>query len=77
MNYFSFSFWYLYNLQHYHCNHANGDGIIISPNDVFGDIMILASQPSPRPPPVDPDDVSSPKLEKYSIYLFQILYICG
>ena len=35
---------------------------MISPNKVFGDIMILAS------PPVDPDD------DKYSTDLFQILY---
>ena len=28
--------------------------IIISPNEVFGDIMVLAS-----PPPVDPDDVNA------------------
>ena len=32
--------------------------IIISPNEVFGDIMVLASPPPPRPP-VDPDDVSA------------------
>ena len=30
---------------------------IISPNEVFGDIMVLASPP--RPPPVDPDDVNT------------------
>ena len=30
---------------------------IISPNEVFGDIMVLASPP-PRPP-VDPDDVNA------------------
>ena len=36
--------------------------IIISPNEVFGDIMVLASPPRPRPPrpPVDPDDVNTP-----------------
>ena len=37
--------------------------IIISPNEVFSDIMVLASPP----PPVD--DVN------YSTYLFQILYM--
>ena len=31
--------------------------IIISPNEVLGDIMVLAS-PRPRPP-VDPDDVNT------------------
>ena len=31
--------------------------LIISPNKVFGDIMVLASPP-PRPP-VDPDDVNT------------------
>ena len=30
--------------------------IIISPNEVFGDIMVLASPPRP---PVDPDDVNT------------------
>ena len=35
--------------------------LIISPNEVFGDIMVLASPPPPRPrpPPVDPDDVNT------------------
>ena len=33
--------------------------LIISPNEVFGDIMVLASPP-PRPrPPVDPDDANT------------------
>ena len=32
------------------------DIIIISPNEVSGDIMVLASPPSP---PVDPDDVNA------------------
>ena len=32
--------------------------LIISPNEVFGDIMVLASPPRP-PPPVDPDDVNT------------------
>ena len=31
-------------------------GLIISPNEVFGDIMVLASLPRP---PVDPDDVNT------------------
>ena len=31
-------------------------GFIISPNEVFGDIMVLASPPRP---PVDPDDVNT------------------
>ena len=43
------------------------DPIIISPNEVFGDIMVLASPPRPRQlrprppprPPVDPDDVNT------------------
>ena len=30
---------------------------MISPNEVFGDIMVLASPPPP--PPVDPDDVNT------------------
>ena len=39
--------------------------IIISPNEVFGDIMVLASPlPPPRPPPsVDPDDVNTLSLK--------------
>ena len=44
--------------------------LIISPNKVFGDIMVLASRPSL----VDPDDVNT-QLEKYSTYFFQILYV--
>ena len=42
--------------------------IIISQNEMFGDIMVLA-----LPPPVDPDDVNALTL-KYSPHLFQILY---
>ena len=34
------------------------DYIVISPNEVFGDIMVLAS-PRPCPPPIDPDDVNT------------------
>ena len=30
--------------------------IIISPNEVLGDIMILASMPPPPPPPCPPED---------------------
>ena len=45
---------------------------VISPNEVFGDIMVLSS---PRPPPVDPDDVNTLTQNKYSTYLFQILYV--
>ena len=45
--------------------------IIISPNEMFGDIMLLASR-SPRPP-IDTDDVNT-QVEKYSTDLFQILY---
>ena len=30
--------------------------IFISPNEVFGNIMVLASPP--RPPPLDPDDMN-------------------
>ena len=43
--------------------------VIISPNEVFGDIMVLASPP----PPVDPDDVTI-LLKKYSMDLFQCVY---
>ena len=32
--------------------------VIISPNEVFGDIMVLASPPRPCPP-VDPDDMTT------------------
>ena len=41
--------------------------LVISLNEVFGDIMLLAS---PRPPPVDPDDVNT-RLEKYSAYFLK------
>ena len=49
--------------------------LIISPNEVFGDIMVLASPPPPpRPrPPVDPDDVNT-LTRKNSMDLFQSLY---
>ena len=44
--------------------------IIISPNEVFGDIMVLASPPRPRPPrpPVDSEQCSN-QLELYLISL--------
>ena len=35
-----------------------GLDIIISPNEVFGDIMVLTSPPPPSRPPVDPDEVN-------------------
>ena len=43
--------------------------LIISPNEVFGDIMVLASRPRL---PVDPDDVNT--LNSKSILGMQILY---
>ena len=43
--------------------------IIISPNEVVSDIMVLASPP-PRPP-IDPDDVNTLNSKKYSTDLFQ------
>ena len=46
--------------------------LIISPNEVFGDIMVLASPLPPRPPPVDPDDVNTLTRK---IFNFQILYV--
>ena len=49
--------------------------IIISPNEVFGDIMALASPPPRPPPPVDPDNLKHSNSKKYSTYLFQILYV--
>ena len=33
--------------------------VFISPNEVFSDIMVLASPPPRPPPPVDPDDVNT------------------
>ena len=44
---------------------------IISPNEVFSDIMVLAFPPRL---PVDPDDVNAPQVKKYSTDLFQILH---
>ena len=38
--------------------YLDSNHIIISPNEVFGDIMVLASPPH-LPPPVDPDDVNT------------------
>ena len=44
---------------------------IISPNEVFGDIMVWASPPPhPRRPPVDFDEVNN--LNSKNTYLFQI-----
>ena len=43
--------------------------IMISPNEVFGDIMVLASPPRP---PVDPDDVNA-LTQKIFKDLFKIL----
>ena len=47
--------------------------IIISPNEVFGDIMVLAS-----PPPVDPDDVkpfNSQNIQRIS-FKFNVHVLC-
>ena len=44
--------------------------IIISPNEVFGDIMVLASPPRPA---VDPDDVNTNSKNIQPIS-FKILY---
>ena len=44
--------------------------VIISPNEVFGDIMVLASPPRPRPrPPVDPDYVNTLTRKIFNISL--------
>ena len=45
-------------------------GVIISSNEVFGDIMVLASPPPPRLP-VDPDDVNTltKKIQKFNLFL--------
>ena len=40
--------------------------MIISPNEVFGDIMVLASPPRP---PVDPDDVNTLTLNRFNLSL--------
>ena len=43
-------------------NNIHVHDIIISPNEVFGDIMVLAAPPPrPPPPPVDPDDINTLK----------------
>ena len=47
---------------------------IISPNEVFGDIMVLASPPRPRPP-VDPDDVNALTRKIFNGSLLK--FICG
>ena len=53
---------YLYHLLSiislFHHGHAISIPIIISLNEVFGDIMVLASPPRP---PIDPDDVNALK----------------
>ena len=46
---------------------------IISLNEVFGDIMVLASPP--RPPPVDPDDVNTLTHKIFNLSLSN--FICG
>ena len=46
--------------------------LIISPNEVFGDIMVLASPPRPRPhphPPVDSDDVNTLTRQLFNLSL--------
>ena len=53
-------------------NEVFGDIMVsISPNEVFGDIMVLAS-----PPPVDPNDMNTltQQILKKKTYIFQILY---
>ena len=42
--------------------------LIISQNEVFGDIMVLASPP--LRPPKDPDDVNTPKIFYWSLSNF-------
>ena len=43
--------------------------VIISPNEVFGDIMVSAS-PHPPPPLIDPDDVNTRKIFNLSLSNF-------
>ena len=43
-----------------------GHSFIISPNELFGDIMVLASPP---PPPVDPDDPDDPD-DSFKFYIW-------
>ena len=38
--------------------------VIISPKELFGDIMVLAA--TPLPPPVDPDDVNALSREVFN-----------
>ena len=52
---------------------------IISPNEVFGDIMVLASpppppRPPPRPPPVDPDDVNTLTRKIFNLSLSNFIW---
>ena len=43
--------------------------LLISPNEVFGDIMVLAS-----PPPVDPDDVNTLNSENIQPISFNFIW---
>ena len=47
--------------------------LIISPNEVFGDIMVLASL-LPRPPPLDPDDVNTITRKIFNLSLSNFIY---
>ena len=49
-------------------------GIIISPNEVFGDIMVLASPPRPRPP-VDPDDMNTLTRQIFNLSLSNFMRV--
>ena len=44
----------------------------ISPNEVFGDIMVLAARPPP--PPVDPDDVNTLSRKVFNGSLSNVIY---
>ena len=54
----------------YHIHNVVCHNVIISPNEVFGDIMVLAS-----PPPVDPDDVNTLTRKIFNLSLSN--FICG
>ena len=45
--------------------------IFISPNEVFGDIMVLASPPRP---PVDPDNVNTLTRQIFNLSLSNFIY---
>ena len=47
--------------------------IIISPNEVFGDIMVLASPPSQPRPLVNPDDVNALSIQRISFKFYMIV----